>query len=113
MWKQLKLFLLVLISICALNLFAWLFVMSVDVTTIGSGRQKFSSEARLLFSFADQIYPYVDQITSVHRKVGDLFGLSKYYYTTWILTIALESSLTMVVVYGARKLLRLSRSTGT
>ena len=106
MLKTLALFVIIFIAISALNLLAWLFVMGVDVTTIGSGRSKFSSDVRVLLHTADRIYPFVEMILSVHRKVGDLFGLRKYYFLSWILTVFLESLLATVSLYGLMKLRR-------
>jgi hypothetical protein len=106
MWKMLKLFAITFSALAALNLLGWLFVIGVDVTTIGSGRSKFSNGGRFLLSVADRIYPYVDQILSAHRKVGNTFGMRKYYFSSWFLTISLEALLATPILYGIIKLLR-------
>jgi hypothetical protein len=101
MLNALKLFAFVYVTLVAFNLVLELFVMAVDVTTLGAGRSKYSSDVRALLTVADRGYPFAEQILSLQRHIQGLFGLQKFYYWSWILTVLIEASIVVLVVYFA------------
>lgn len=101
-----KIFGVVVFTISVWNLFAWLFVVGIDLTTIGSGWSKFPNGLRILLNLADRLYPYLEQVLRVQRKVSGTPGLQAHYFLSWILTVLLESLVVMLVLFGIVRLVR-------
>lgn len=101
MLNALKLFAFVYVTLAAFNLVLWLFVVSLDVTTLGAGRSQYSSDVRALLTVADRGYPYAEQILSLQRHIRNLLGLQRFYYSSWFLTVFIEASIVVLVLYVA------------
>jgi len=91
MRSALKCWVLILLGVSTANLFAWLFVNAVDVTTIGSGRLKYSQSTRTILQIADRAYPTFEFVLTARRFCERTLLTNGAYYRSWLLTILLET----------------------
>ncbi len=87
----LKSWILVLLGVATANFFAWLFVIAVDVTTIGSGRLNYSNSIRTILNIADRAYPMFEFVLSAQGFCERTLFTNGAYYRSWLLTILIET----------------------